>query len=405
MGSIYRRGTIWWLMYRQHGKLMRETSGSTKERVARRMLRAREGDIEHGVVVVTTRDRVTFDDAADDLIKDFETNGRASLDVCKRRIKKHLTPFFGARLLACITTSDVRAYIGKRQADSIVGQKARRKRTREGWIELPEIRHAVSNGEINRELTTLKRIFTLAVQADKLTRKPHIPMLQERNTRTGFFEQEQLAAVLRHLPAPLRPVVQFMAITGWRGPSEVLLLEWRQVDFEAGEVRLDPHTTKNDEGRVFPMTTELRTLLEAQHAEHKRLEKAGQLEPWVFFRMVAEGRGGKKKPQPIVSFLKAFKSACVKAGCPGRIPHDLRRTAVRNLVRAGIPERVAMTMTGHKTRSVFERYNVVAPGDLKSAAAMLDRAHLQRGNDRGDHKSDHSDGKVEPSADRVARIS
>jgi integrase len=81
--------------------------------------------------------------------------------------------------------------------------------------------------------------------------------------------------------------------------------------------------------------------------------------------------------KPVRSFRIAFRTACRLAGCPGRVPHDFRRTAVRNLVRAGIPERVAMQMTRHKTRSVFERYNIVSPGDLREAARRLDR--LARG--------------------------
>jgi len=226
-----------------------------------------------------------------------------------------------------------------------------------------------SNGEINRELTTLKRIFNLARQNGKLTHVPHIPMLKERNVRTGFFERDPIERVLDHLPAAIRPVVRFAYITGWRIPSEVLPLQWRHIDFEARVVRLDPHTTKNDEGRTFPFTDALLQLLEAQKAEHHRLKGEGVLCPWVFHRT-----GKKVKGKPIVRFTKAWRTACAKAGCPGRIPHDMRRSAVRNLVHAGIPERVAMMMTGHKTRSVFERYNIVSDGDLRDAARKLDAA-------------------------------
>jgi integrase len=209
------------------------------------------------------------------------------------------------------------------------------------------------------------------MQAGKQLYKPHIPLLREDNTRTGFFERDQFLSVCGHLPAPLRPVVEFAFITGWRIASEVLPLEWRHVDLEAGEVRLDAGTTKNREGRVFPLTDDLRALLEAQHAEHLRLKKAGQIEPWVFFRLVAKGRGGKLEPKPIRAFNKAWKTACTAAGCPGRILHDFRRTAIRNMVRRGVPERVAMQLSGHKTRSVFERYNIVSAGDLRTAADQL----------------------------------
>jgi integrase len=109
---------------------------------------------------------------------------------------------------------------------------------------------------------------------------------------------------------------------------------------------------------------ELRTLLEERWQEHELLRAAGRLVPWVFHR---DG-------ERIVSFHRAWRTACRAAGVPGRIPHDLRRTAVRNLVRAGVPETVAMKLTGHKTRSVFERYNIVSEGDLREAARKLDGA-------------------------------
>ena len=146
----------------------------------------------------------------------------------------------------------------------------------------------------------------------------------------------------------------------------MLTLQWRQVDFSAGQVRLDPGTTKNNEGRVFPLTLALRQLLEQQRDVRDALRRErGSLCPYVFHRSGV----------PITTFAKAWKTACAKAGCPGRIPHDLRRTAVRNLVRAGVPERVAMQMTGHKTRSVFERYNIVSETDFSDAVRRLDDRH------------------------------
>jgi integrase len=161
----------------------------------------------------------------------------------------------------------------------------------------------------------------------------------------------------------LQPVATFAYITGWR-ISEILNLQWPRVDFQAGFVRLEPGTTKNDEARVFPFTEELRAILEAQRANTEALKKENMICPWVFHR------NGK----PIRYFRCSWKTACRKAGIPARIVHDFRRTAVRNLVRAGIPERVAMKMTGHKTRSVFERYNIVSEGDLFDAARRLDFA-------------------------------
>ena len=348
MGMLRKRGKIWWIKYYRNGRPYEESSRSSKEGDARRLLRLREGDIERGVPVTPKLGRFRFDEAAQDVIADYTANRKRSLPVAQRRIDKHLKPYFGGRRMASITTADVRAYVAHRQATPIVTGKGKERRE-----------HQVSNGEINRELTLLKRMFNLAVQAGKLLFKPHIALLQEDNVRKGFLEREQYEAVMEQLPPALKPVIAFAYLTGWRIPSEVVKLQWRQVDFAGGVVRLDPGTTKNREGRVFPLTAELRKLLEAQRVGSPRRPS---IVPWVFHR----------NGQPIVSLLKAWKAACVAGGCPGLIPHDLRRTAVRNLVRAGIPERVAMQMTGHKTRSVFERYNIVSEGDLTAAARRLD---------------------------------
>jgi integrase len=368
MGCVFRPKDrkIYWIRYHRDGKPHYESSGSKREKDAIEMLRKREGKIADGLPISPKVGKVTFADAAKDLLADFTTNKKKSLAVVTRRVEKHLAPFFGTRRLADITTMDVRAFVTHRQAQGVLHPKTKA-RVRD-----------VSNAEINRELATLKRMFSLAIQAGVLFHKPHIAMLKEDNVRTGFFEPEQTASVLDHLPAEIRAVAEFGSITGWRIASEVLPLEWRQVDFDAAEVRLDAGTTKNGEGRVFPMTADLRALLEERQAEREKLTKAGHIVPWVFWRMVADGRGGDTSPRRIISFTKVWQAACKAAGCPGRLPHDFRRTAVRNLVRVGIPERVAMTMTGHKTRSVFERYNIVSGGDLKDAARRLDAARPAR---------------------------
>lgn len=249
----------------------------------------------------------------------------------------------------------------------------------------------MSNRQINRELTILKRAFTLAIQGRGLYHKLHIPLLQERNTRTGFLEPEQFTAVKANLPEALRPVIEFACITGWRVASEALPLQWRNVDFAAGEIRIDAHCSKNGEPRVFPMTDDLRRLFETQQAAHVKLKRIGKIVPWVFFRMVAEKRGGEKHPKRILSLTKAWNSACEAAGCPGRIPHDLRRTAIRAMVRRGVPERVAMKLSGHKTRSIFERYNVVSPGDLRAAAQQLSGlTGTKKGQSTFDHATNES---------------
>lgn len=374
MGCIYRHKgrRTWWVKYRSAGAWQYESSHSNRRGEAVKLLRLREGDTAKGIPVTSQVGRLRFEEARNDLINFHQANGHDTTKL-EARIKKHLTPFFGGKKMTDISVALINAYVAHRRAQVKV-IPARVKQTRKGPITIPEREKPVAAATINRELAWLKHMFNLAFEAGKLMTRPRIRLLKEDNTRVGFFEPHQYEAVLRRLPDDLRPVVQFAYITGWRMKSEVLSLQWRQVDLKVGEVRLEPGTTKNKDGRTFPFTAELRKLLEAQHAERERLKKQGLFPPpQVFFRMVAETRGGEKKPQPITSMIKAFKAACRNAGHPGFIPHDLRRTAVRNLVRAGVPQSVAMKLTGHKTDSVFRRYDIVSPDDLRVAVERLDR--------------------------------
>lgn len=190
----------------------------------------------------------------------------------------------------------------------------------------------------------LGRAFSPAVRVGRLPYRPKLPSLTVQNTRQGFFEDQDLRRVLDHLPEQLRPAVQFAAMTGWlRG--EVLGLQWRQVEFKAGTVRLERGTTKNREGRVFPFAADPQSkdLLERQREATTALEReSGRIIGHVFHR----------QGEPLRDFYTTWRVACRRAGVPERLFHDLRRTAARNLERAGVSRSVAMKLTGHLTESV-----------------------------------------------------
>ncbi len=359
MGEIRQRGRIWWVRYYRDGRRYEESSGSEKKGAAIRLLKLREGDSARGVPVTPKIGRLRFEEAAADVVADYKTNGKRSQSHVERRIEKHLKPFFGGRRMASITTADVRSFIAHRQAPV----------QREDGTETP----GASNAEINRELAILKRAFTLTVQAGKLLHRPHIPMLEERNVRQGFFERQEFEDVREQLPMELRGLVTFAYLTGWRVQSEAFPLEWRHVDRKSGTVRLEPGQTKNSEGRTFPygdLLPELRDVIETQWEETKRVEKEqGIVCPFVFHRNGVRIR----------DFRAVWHAACEAAGVPGKIPHDFRRTAVRNLVRAGVSERTAMMLTGHKTRSVFDRYDIVNESDLREAVSKLAVAGTKKG--------------------------
>jgi integrase len=244
--------------------------------------------------------------------------------------------------MADITTADVRRYVGRRRDEG------------------------ASNATVNRELSVLKRAYALAIAAGTLASRPHIALLREDNVRRGFFEAADFEAVRRRLPPDLADFVTFLHVTGWRWRSEAARLRWTDVAFDVGEVRLEPGTTKTGEGRVFPVTAALRAQLERRRAVTRERERElGRAVPHVFTR--PDGR-------PLGSFSKAWATACRTAGVPGRVLHDFRRTAVRNLVRAGVAERVAMQMVGWKSRQMLDRYHIVSTADLIEAARKLDAA-------------------------------
>lgn len=141
----------------------------------------------------------------------------------------------------------------------------------------------------------------------------------------------------------------------------------RQLDLDTGTLRLEPGTTKNDEGRLVYLPADLKAHLAAQLERVRALERqTGRVIPYLFPHLRGRFKGQRRR-----DFRKAWAAACLKASLPGMLRHDFRRTAVRNMVNAGVPERVAMKVTGHKTRAVFDRYHIVSPGDLQDVARKL----------------------------------
>jgi integrase len=276
---------------------------------------------------------VTVADLFDDLMVDYEINDKKSQGQLRARLQRHLLPWFGKIQANKLTTREIQAYT--------------RHRLEEG----------ASNASINRELAALKRAYSLGMRSDAVVKRPYIPLLQEANARKGFFEKEELDRVLAALPSWLHPPLTFAYYTGWRVPSEILPMTWEQVDLEHATVSLYVGQTKNKEARTIYLPAVLLDILTAQKRRQDEDYPGCQ---WVFDR----------HGQRIKSFRVRWRNAKAVTGL-NRIVHDFRRTAVRNMVRAGIPERVAMSISGHKTRGVFERYNIVSPADLQEAARKM----------------------------------
>ncbi len=150
--------------------------------------------------------------------------------------------------------------------------------------------------------------------------------------------------------------------------SEVLSLRWSQVDFDRGIVRLEPGDTKNLEGREFPFRPlpQLQRTLEKRRRRTRELERqTGRITPHVFHR---DGL-------PVKNMFKAWQAACERVGVGGAWFHDLRRSAVRNLERAGVPQSTAMKLTGHITASVYRRYAIADHEVLEEGVGKLAKLH------------------------------
>jgi integrase len=358
MGSIYKRGNIYWIKYYRNGKPYRESSESKKEADAKRLLKKREGEISSGKLPGIYFEKVRFDELAESFLADYRINQKKSLERAEHSVS-HLKDSFEGFRIVDITTPRIQAYIENRMNWTCNDCDERfDPRDYCPHCGSKDLTKGASNATINRELAALKRMLNLGKQQTppKVDRVPHIPMLKENNIRKGFFEHVDFLTLRDALPSYLKGFATFAYKFGWR-VSEISGLSWKHVDLANGIVRLETGETKNDEGRTVYLDDELRDVFSRQWEIRKQSKK---LSGYVF--------PNEKGIDKIKDFRGSWKKACKDAGIGKRHFHDFRRTAVRNMVRSGIPERVAMMISGHKTRSVFDRYNIVSDTDLKLAA-------------------------------------
>jgi len=275
-------------LYRDGLPIYKSTK-KTDRREAQRLHDIWAGELRQDTFVANA-DRVRYEELVEDLIRHYQnTEGRKLVEVNTRL--KHLNPFFRGTRAARIDVSLVSKYVEQRKAKG------------------------AANGTINRELGLLTRLFTLALENRQLTQVPVVRKLKEPPPRQGFFEHTQFEAVRRLLPLDLQVAVTVAYTLGWRTQSEVLTLRHHCLDLEAETLRLDPGTTKNDDGRLVYLTPELKTLLSTQSERVKALErKLKRIIPWLFPHLPGAHISRRLVGTQRKDFRKAWAPACKQAG-------------------------------------------------------------------------------------------
>ncbi len=334
----YLRGKIWWIKYYVPGeeKPRYESSKSTDKKEAQRLLNQRRSEIDRRRISsskAVTRDLLQL------YLADQKKHARNSWKQAEGYVRLHLAPALGNVRASEVTSSMIDHFIEQKQ------------------------RAAYANATINRWLEALKRAYILGMSATPplVYSAPKFQFLEEDNVREGFLEHDQYLALRRELPDHQRIVLEIGYHLGMRR-GEILSLRWDQIDWSENLIRLERRQTKNKRGRWAPMYGELRACLDMAYSARC---------PDCPFVVVWCGQG-------IVQSKTAWNKARMRAGVPDLLVHDLRRTAVRNMVRAGIPEKQAMLISGHRTRSIFDRYDITDERDIRAAGQKLEKYLVQK---------------------------
>jgi integrase len=348
-GRVFRRGQKYWIAYYapKNGKMVevRESAGESAKH-ADAQLRDRLHDVRNHkkgikVFVGPKQERVTVAELLEDLERDHLVKKRSSW----RKTNSHLT--------------HIRAYFGSDRARSV---------TRSRLVAYIEFRQqqGAANATINRELEPLQRAFSLALENDVIGFAPKFPALREDNARQVFINRADFLKIVANvkvrktLDTDLQDYLTFFYYTGMR-PGETGSLTWASFDPEKWTILLEAKNAKTKKARKLVIDGALKPIIQRRIEARRRFPQC----PFMFHR-----RGRQMKTS-----YKVWKKACLAAGFiggkTGYVPYDHRRSAVRNLIRAGVEESVAMKISGHRTRSMLDRYNITSDDDIQEAMVKV----------------------------------
>lgn len=351
-GSIYHKpgSRFWWVCYYVNGKPVYESTGSEKVTDARNFLKGKIAKAETGNFISPKVQRITVDELYDDLLQDYRTKGQFVLWPV-RCWNTHLKDYFGGETLKADTKAE--KYSGMKAVHVGTAQIA-------GYVEKRQAEGAAKS-TINRELALLRRAFSLGFDAEpqKVSRVPkfHRFIVSEKgNERRGFVEEAEYRKLKELAKELWLGALLAMAYTYGFRKAELLEMKCSQVDLLNNTVCLYSGETKNGEPRKVYLTEECRLLV-------TELWKGKQPYDFLFTR---------KNGEPVRDLRGTWDALVTAAGLPGLLLHDFRRSAVRNMIRRGVPQKTAREISGHKTDAVFNRYNIVSEADLQDAARKIE---------------------------------
>jgi integrase len=347
-GTLYkqRNSRFWWLRIGYQGRIICQSTKTADKRAAQDVLKHKRQELEAargGFIHLPNLEarKVTVTELLDALIADFKVRERRSLKGARSHIKRV------RQELGAVRAVDLRA-------KHLIDYQITRKQAQ------------AAGGTINRELSLLRRAIRPFLEEQRLP-LPRVAPLPE-NVREGFFTRAEVTTLIQHLPEDLRDFVSFGFLTGWR-KSEIASLRWADIDEEAKTVQLSWRKSKNKQARTMALEGELAAIIKRQSVARAERIVEGVDSPYVFVRKAGSVRRTRLKAWPVADFRTAWATACKAAGLEGRLFHDLRRSAARNMDRAGVSRHIAMQITGHKTESMYRRYNIVTESDIRAALA------------------------------------